>query len=106
MSQNYTLHQSTKPSSTSFVFIEPLAAIRQNSKMNGIVYYQISLRLQHLYNSLQETFNIINIFPRISKLHNKLEQVNRTAALPGRRHPLLLPLHVGNIKYLGIDTSP
>lgn len=125
-SPSFTLQQGTRqgcPLSPSLfaVFIEPLAtAIRQNNKIKGIQYtnseHKLSLyaddlllHLQDPFTSLQETFKIINNFSSIS--HYKINW-NKSTILPltanawdSAAQDPSLPLHIGNIKYLGINIS-
>ena len=125
-SPSFTLHQGTRqgcPLSPSLfaVFIEPLAtAIRQNNKIKGIQYTNskhkfslyaddLLLHLQDPFTSLQETFKIINNFSSIS--HYKINW-NKSTILPltanawdSAAQDPSLPLHTGNIKYLGINIS-
>lgn len=126
-SPSFTLHQGTRqgcPLSPSLfaIFIEPLAAaIRQNNKIKGIQVnnsqHKISLYaddlllyLQTPSQSLNEAFNVINKFSKVS--HYKINW-NKSTILPllgddvdSAAHDPSLPLNTGNIKYLGISISP
>lgn len=101
--------------------IEPLAAaIRQNNNIKGIqdlnTQHKICLYaddlllcLQDLHTSLEETFKIINTF---SKISDYTINWNKSTILPlsedawdSTTHETSLPLHTGNITYLGINIS-
>ena len=102
--------------------IEPLAAaIRQNNIIKrvdttnhhhkvGLYADGVLLYLQDSLLSLTETFNLINVF---SKISNYTINWNKYTILPLSEDAwdsagpnLSLPFHTGYIKYLGIDISP